>query len=233
MDRSKSLLGIVIIIAGVVLLLNNLGISSINIFAYWPVLVIVAGLNSLVFGSKDKTSKVISSFVALLGTILLLNSLDLADVNLQMVFRFFWPVLIILVGLNIFLGRSFSGKTNTAFMGGMERGNKTTPWPLESGSYLAFMGGIELDLRYAQIAEGETILDLTAVMGGIEIKVPADLPIIADGTAVLGGVEFFGKASGGVFGSVSNEQVITEDSKKFVRIQARALMGGIEVKRLG
>ncbi|HHV62612.1 MAG TPA: cell wall-active antibiotics response protein [Firmicutes bacterium] len=32
------------------------------------------------------------------------------------------------------------------------------------------MGGLDLDLTMADIPEKETVLDLTAIMGGVEVK---------------------------------------------------------------
>jgi predicted membrane protein len=229
-DRSRSLFGILVIIAGIVLLLNNLGVTQVNILLFWPILLILWGLNWLVTGSRNPGAQAISLFIAVLGFILLAGNLNWFQVNLGTVFRFFWPVLIILIGLTIFLGRSFSGKTNVAILGAVERG-KNTSWELESGSYLAFMGGVDLDLSHAIIPDGETHLDLTAVMGGIEIKVPDDLPVYCDGFAIMGGIEFFGKGSGGIIGSIRNERNLPESSK-VLKIQARAMMGGIEVKAL-
>ncbi|MCR3921166.1 MAG: cell wall-active antibiotics response protein, partial [Firmicutes bacterium] len=190
-DKSKSLFGIIVIIAGVILLLENLGYTTVNLFDYWPLLLIVWGLQSLWTGSRNPGAQGLSVFVIVIGIILLANSLAWADINVRSIFRVFFPVLIILMGVSLMLGRSFAGKSTMAIMGGVERG-KNAPWQLESGSYVAFMGGIELDLRHAIIPEGETLLDLTAVMGGVDIRVPANLPVMGDGFAVLGGVEFFG-----------------------------------------
>ncbi|MDW7652243.1 MAG: cell wall-active antibiotics response protein, partial [Bacillota bacterium] len=137
----------------------------------------------------------------------------------------------ILIGVSLFFGPKVTGKSTLAILGGVERG-KNAPWELESGSYLAFLGGIELDLRHAVIPPGETVLDLTAVLGGIDIRVPADLPASADGFAVLGGLEFFGKGSGGIIGSARNEQNLAKDSDRVLKIQARAIMGGVEIKKV-
>ena len=82
------------------------------------------------------------------------------------------------------------------------------------------------------ISEGETFLDLTAIMGGIDVRVPADLPVVADGFAILGGIELFGRGSGGIIGSVRNEQGIGENQQRVLKIQGRAIMGGIDIKRV-
>jgi predicted membrane protein len=92
------------------------------------------------------------------------------------------------------------------------------------------MGSIEIDLTTAEIKTGETLLDLTAIMGGIEVKVPADLAVIYDGSAILGGVTFKDQEDGGIIGGRRVEQNITGEADKIVRIQARAIMGGVEIK---
>lgn len=229
-DRSKSLTGLLIILAGIILLLNNLDITDINILPYWPLLLVVWGLNSLLSGSRNLGAQGVSLFVVALGFILLANSLGWAAIDLGQVLRMIVPVLIILLGASLFFGRPTAGKTTLAFLGGVSRG-KTTPWELESGTYFAFMGGIELDLRHALIPEGETFLDLTAFMGGIEIRVPADLPVEADGFAILGGIELLGRGSGGIVGSARNAQHVDGTQDRILKIQSRAIMGGIEIKR--
>ena len=44
-----------------------------------------------------------------------------------------------------------------------------------------------MDLTAAEIPDGETLLDLTAIMGGIDVKIPPDLAVVYEGTAILGG----------------------------------------------
>ena len=75
------------------------------------------------------------------------------------------------------------------------------------------------------------MLNLTAVMGGIDVRVPDDINVECDGTAILGGVQFFGESAGGVVSSrrFSGRQV--DESKKKVVIYCRTIMGGIEIKR--
>ncbi len=229
-ERPKPIAGIVIVVIGIILLLNNLGTTNISIWLYWPALLIIWGLSSAVTGSRNLGAITLSLLVAMLGVILLGRNLGWFIVDLSVVFKFFWPLLIIVIGLSIFFGPSLPGKTNLAIMGGVERGKNET-WHLTAGSYLAFMGGVELDLRQAVIPEGETILDLTAIMGGVNVKVPSDLPIICDGFAILGGVTLLGKSGGGIIGSVRAEQATSEHNARLVRIQSRAIMGGIDIKR--
>lgn len=80
-------------------------------------------------------------------------------------------------------------------------------WKPTSGGYTAFMGGIDLDLRAAEIPEGEAVVNLTAVVGAIEVKLPRDLEVDCRGTPVLGGVTLLGEEAAGLFASRSGTQV--------------------------
>ena len=87
------------------------------------------------------------------------------------------------------------------------------------------------DLTKAVIPEGETVLDLTAIMGGIKVIVPPDLAVYCEGTAILGGIDFLGEGSGGIIASKTMSSGIKEDTKTRVKIYFSAIMGGVEVKR--
>jgi predicted membrane protein len=50
------------------------------------------------------------------------------------------------------------------------------------------MGGCEIDLRQAQI-NGEAAIDVFAMWGGIEIRVPEDWTVISRVTPLMGGFE--------------------------------------------
>ena len=56
------------------------------------------------------------------------------------------------------------------------------------GSALAWFGGIELDLREAQLAPGAR-LSVNTLFGGIDIKTPAGWRIESSLRAVMGGVD--------------------------------------------
>ncbi|NLN07108.1 MAG: cell wall-active antibiotics response protein [Firmicutes bacterium] len=230
-DRPNVLLALILIVVGIVLLLNNLGYTEINLLAYWPLLIIIYGLHSLFLGSRNAGAVVFSVFLIVLGAVLQARSLGILTINIGKMMEIFFPLFLIAIGISLFAGKSHTGRGTTAFLGGVERG-KNEAWQLESEAYFAFLGGIDLDLTSAVLPEGETVLDLTAVMGGIDVRVPADLPVSADGFAILGGVELFGKGGGGIIGSTRNEQNITEGQNRLLKIQARAILGGIDVKRI-
>jgi hypothetical protein len=57
------------------------------------------------------------------------------------------------------------------------------------GHLTAFMGGCNVDLRGATPAGGEAIVDVFALMGGIEIKVPDTWDVVNEVCPFMGGIE--------------------------------------------
>lgn len=245
----RLLIGLAVLVIGVLLLLNNLDLGiefeMRQVLRLWPVIPLILGLNWLIlsFGSSSREEgrkvffswgQFISSlmFIAI-GVVFLGRNLGLFEVDLGLFFNLLWPVILILIGINLIRGRSGSGGKGGrfTFMGGTNVGG-AQPWKLESGSYFALMGGIEIDLTAAEMDEGETFLDLTAVMGGIEVRIPRNIAVIYEGSAVLGGVTFRDQEDGGIVGGRRVEQNITPDAISILRIQARAIMGGVEIKEI-
>ena len=231
MSRSNWLLGAVLILLGGMLLLNNLGITDIDVgyvvSTYWPLLLAFWGLNIIV-KERSGGSLLSGGILLAVGLLLQVRNMGLLDFSMADFWKFFWPLILILAGISLLKGPLSGGKNNVAFMGGLEK--TKGHWKLENANYWAFMGGVELDLRRAEIEKGEYLLNCTAIMGGVDIIVPQDLNVICNGTAVLGGVELLGESSGGIIGSASASQEVEGPVRATVKIYGRALMGGIEVK---
>ncbi|MCR4403454.1 MAG: cell wall-active antibiotics response protein [Firmicutes bacterium] len=238
------LLGLLVIALGAVWLLRNLGLVEADIGqiigTYWPALLIVWGLDAISSAFSPSpgregrsqgllsTSGVFGLLLLLLGIVLIGRNLGLYDVDLSIIWRVLWPIILILVGWSLIRGTSGAGGTHWAFMSGIDR--KAPGWDLKDGNYVAIMGGIELDLTKARIPEGSTRLNLTAIMGGIVIKVPTDLAVECRGTALLGGVHFIDEEGGGIIASRAYSRSSPEGISRKIVIDAWTLMGGVDVK---
>lgn len=238
------LLGLLILALGVVWLLRNLGWIETDIgeliATYWPALLIIWGLDAIFSavsppsnsGTRSQgvfsASGIFGLVLVVLGVIIIGRNLGLYRVDLSIIWRVLWPIIIILIGWSLIRGSSGPGGTHWAVMSGIER--KAPGWDLEQGNYIAIMGGIQLDLTGANIPEGTTTLNLTAIMGGIEVKVPADLAVECQATAVLGGVHFIDEEGSGIIASRAYSRPGAEGASKKLTIRAWALMGGVDVK---
>ena len=68
---------------------------------------------------------------------------------------------------------------------------------LESGTVVAFAGGVEVDLRGATLAPDGAHLRVTSLMGGIDIQVPDDWHVRLDGRAFMGANDTVGLSDHG------------------------------------
>lgn len=102
-----------------------------------------------------------------------------------------------------------------ALMSGAKRkGNWEPPARLAVG---AVMGGVDLDFRDADLLEGVTEVYILTVMGGVNIVVPPDLDVDANGLGLLGGFAHLSRRSGDPDGPL-------------LKIKGLAVMGGVSVK---
>lgn len=244
--RGRVLLSVFLILLGVTLLLNNLNIGGfeLDLGTYWPVFPLLWGvgiaLEALGRETRDGEKAYFSMGQFITGLVVIFISaaylgrnLELFLIDFSTFWQLFWPIVIILIGISLFRGRSFtrgSSKANWAVMGEVDKG--TMAWDLKNDSYVAFMGAIKLDLSRANIPEGKTELECTAFMGGIDIFIPEGIGVILDGNAILGGVEFLRESAGGIMASKRVEFGLKDNPSRIVIIKATAIMGGITVKRI-
>lgn len=128
-----------------------------------------------------------------IGTWLLLEQTALVRLS----FWDMWPALLVFFGLFLVwqglsgprrrpIGDSNAFVSATAVLGGVARGNNSSAF--RGGDLTAVMGGCEIDLRHASI-DGEAVLDVFALWGGIEMRVPEDWTVVSRITPILGGVD--------------------------------------------
>jgi hypothetical protein len=101
-----------------------------------------------------------------------------------------------------------------AILGGSERKGYWEP-PIHLRVY-ALLGGVELDFREASLFEGETVVEIFALMGGANITVPPDIHIRTSGTGVMGGF-------------TSIEHHAPDADAPTLHIKGVAVMGGVEI----
>ncbi len=92
------------------------------------------------------------------------------------------------------------------------------PWvAAEKITCVAIMGGIELDFTEAQLSGMETVMNVTAIMGGVEITVPEGITVIVEGVGIMGAFEDSAHQTYGPEAPV-------------IRFKGLALMAGVEIK---
>ena len=77
------------------------------------------------------------------------------------------------------------------------------------------MGGVQLDFRDATMEGNEARIDVTAVMGGVDIRIPRSWTVVNHVTPVMGGVQ---------------DHTRSTDGNKRLVIEGTVLMGGLKIK---
>ena len=221
MNTGRAVLGITFVSLGGLMLLDQADVLDAGaiIADWWPVMLLVlAALELLARPARRITAAVF----AVLGVVLLTATTGLLTAS---AWALVWPTLIILLGLWLLLraGRG-SGIEGTAThdgdfdVTGVFSGRKvaSTANPLRHGNATAVFGGVELDLTGARIDERAT-LEVVAVFGGVDVRVPPGWRVELDGPAVFGGLE-------------NHAPPPADPAAPTLRITATAIFGGVEVK---
>lgn len=228
----KSAVGIVIIVAGLVLLLSNFELISDSlhhILFSWQMLLIVIGIVSLLSSENHTPGYILIA----IGLIFLLPRIFEPVFNVS---HLLVPTILIAIGIFLLLKRVPQRFVNS------HQGSHQPVHPLENGyvheenifggskqcflqevfrggSITCAFGGSELDLTHTCLAEGNNVLEITMIFGGVTLIVPSDWKIILRTTSIFGG---FSDKRMYIKESVDNSRVLI--------IKGSTIFGGGEIK---
>jgi hypothetical protein len=221
-SQSGVVTSIVIILAGIALLLHQLGMFPRGFMPHiWPTVFILAGvlmvinatsshtkvLYGVIRGSKGDSKRVLKQdptlsvllgvALAAVGVVLELNARGVTDVGWEVL----WPLVIIGVGASM-LWRHARPAT-----GQQDDNAPATDYPFDlnfvfsgtdrqiydkdfkGGRINAVFGGFKLDLVHADIRSEPAVLEVNAVFGGGEIRIPDTWAVEIQGSSVFGAME--------------------------------------------
>lgn len=227
MKKFKSIIwGIILVAVGVIVALNALEITNIDIFfdGWWTLFIIVPCFIGI-FTSKDKYGNILGLAV---GVFLLLCCQDVLDFS--MLWKLGVPVIIVAVGLKMIFGGIFKNKsekiqenieingfdmskfgatfsgTDANFSGQMFYGTELN----------ALFGGVTCDLRGSFI-EQDCVIKANAIFGGIDIFVPEGVNVKIHSTSIFGGVD-------------NKEHKNSPENPHTIFVKANCLFGGVDIK---
>ena len=232
-QRSRIVLGVFIIVIGVFALLDNLHLFDSHLVQpFWPLVFVALGTLQL-SQARHPQQAVFGGGLVVVGAGLTLQNLGLFQLHM----RDLWPVILIFVGLHVLtrgfghrgvghgaLGHRTSPEQRderfehgaridaSAMMSGIALKNDSQEF--SGGQINVVMGSVEIDLRQAAIAT-EAVLEVSVVMGGVEIKVPREWSVSVQGTPVLGGIE--------------DKTVPPMTPGKRLVVDGSVVMGGVEI----
>lgn len=220
--RGRSLIGLLLVLFGGLLLLDQLGIVDDVFGTFWPLILLGLGLWGLATTGLGNGGALV---LVALGVIFLGQELEVLPED---VWTVIWPLALVGAGLWLLLGRTRPGPGRgrstddelsiVAVMGGRNEHVTSTTW--RGGDITAIMGGVEVHLDEAIPVEEGAAIEITAIMAGVELYVPTDWQVEIHGTPLLGGID----------DRRSRSAPSVPGRRPLLRVDATAIMGGIEIK---
>ena len=218
----KILWGIVLLAVGIIIGLNALGITHIDVwFPGWWTLFIIIPCGVGLFTEKDKMGNAVGLGI---GVVLLLSQLDIIDSSL--IWKLVLPILLIAAALKMIFGGiskrtdddpdviiSIDAPEGTAIFGGKDMNFDGQVF--EGAELNTVFGGVECDLRGAVITK-DCRIKANAIFGGIDIFVPRGVNVKVNST--------------NIFGGTSDESLKDGDGSVTIYIDAVAIFGGVDIK---
>lgn len=222
----NTLWGIVLVVIGVILTLNALDITNINIFfdGWWTLLIIIPSAIELI----ARENKFWSAVWLIIGILLLLACRDILDFDL--IWKLTIPVLLILVGINLIFKDKIDRKMEKKRKELKEKGQQMEEYCATFGeikedfnnqefngaNVTAVFGSVDLDLRKAVISE-DKFVKTSAIFGGIEILTPENVNIKVKSVPI--------------FGATSNKTGRKFDEKlPTIYVDSFCMFGGVDIK---
>lgn len=224
----RLILGLTLIFLGVVFLLEQLDyVDADDFLRYWPAILVLAGLGKL-FWPGSSGGRFTGLLLAVIGLWILAWNLYWIDYSPWD----YWPVLLVLVGLRVLWqglwgprphrdADEASTVNGLAILGATRRHNSSRDF--RGGDLAAFLGGCEIDLRGARIADPPAVIDAFAMWGGVEILVPRDWRVDLKGVPILAGFE--DKTA-----EPEDDEGAAAEPRQELVVKGFAIMGGVEVK---
>jgi predicted membrane protein len=220
--------GAFLVLGGVALLLDHMGIISVDrLWRFWPLLLVCVGIPNFM----QREHRFWGTALIAGGVILQLNELGIAHFKWNDI----WPILLILAGVMLMWGAiearrnpsapPTSGDPRTtledsAIFSGVER--RVTSQDFQGGRVTAIFGGVELDLSDANIQGDEAAMEINAIFGGIELRIPENWQVAFRGTPIFGGISDKTRA-----GRTVN---VDDPSRKVLVLTGAVIFGGVEIK---
>jgi hypothetical protein len=208
-------------------LLNNLNIVYIrDWWRFWPVILIAIGFTKLV-DSPHPNERTGGGIMFVVGAIFLIANLGLVSWRVWQL----WPLILIGVGVFMLFNRSASGliagvrvappdrvkADGIAIFGGFKR--RVVSEDYRGANYVAIFGGGEIDLRRAQIQADAAIIEITAIFGGFELRVPENWIVVNEVVGVFGGT-----------GDETHQPSPDAPDIKRLIVRGAAVFGGVGIK---
>lgn len=227
--------GIILIVVGVIMILEKLNLipdSVADLLISWQMLLVGIGVLALIGGNRTG-----GTILIVIGGFFMVPELITVPHEIR---KLYWPMILVAIGVALLLRQrdntlkpkdgsfplpdrpadnSHNSFDDFVIFGGREIFINSQA--LTGGKATSIFGGMEFDLRKANMAPGGAVIDCVSVFGGCGFKIPMDWNVRNEVTTLFGA---FTDKRGDTF----NERYY--DPAKTIVIKGVSIFGGIEVK---
>jgi hypothetical protein len=216
---------VILIAVGAIFLLDNLHLfPGRDIWEFWPIALMIGGAFKLA-NSPDPRGRTVGGILLVGGAIALASNLGLIPLDIGDL----WPLALIGLGVFMLVNRTanpwmrrrpfnFNMPQEAAVFGGGKRKINTNDF--KYAKFDAVFGGFEIDFREAGIMGDSATVEINAVFGGAEVRIPLNWSAVVQ--------------AAGVFGAFTDNSIqpnlATTPNVKRLYFKGAAVFGGVNAK---
>ncbi|MDQ0153761.1 cell wall-active antibiotics response protein LiaF [Robertmurraya andreesenii] len=256
---NQILFALFLLAIGVVLLLVNIGVISLEIMDFivysYPFFFLAIGI-SMLFGNllKKRNDLFFSSFVVLFFSLLVLDRFHVIDFGFWDIWKL-WPVLIILFAFSIlFKKRSlrihftndlasdmYKKGLDGELLGGRKKVRgltigdisfKENNWALEPMELYNTIGDYFIDFNKAYIPEKETSVTLKGWIGDVKMIIPEGVPVSIQANIKVGDIRIFDHKSEAINRYLEYETPGYDEATRKLKIMIELKIGSIRIDKV-
>lgn len=235
----------VLILFGVVLVLENIGLIEFSSKSAWgyiyPSLFVLFGIKWMVDRFRHRGgSWVWGSFFFIFGTLLLLGRFGLITFAFNDVFKL-WPLLIVYIGF-MFIGNSGKPKViihqddvtinkdgNSSFFTVGNHEYNQPNWKVEPTTIRTLAGDFYYDFSKAYIPEKEIPINISSLAGDVHILIPENLEFQVKASVKAGDIDIVGESVDGINRSLTYVTPNYDTATRKLNLNLKLKAGSIRI----
>ena len=168
---------------------------------------------------------IFGGLLILIGVMILAGSIF--DVNM---WNFFWPILLILLGLWILIRPRWVGSKGPVEFLIFNNLRRKGVWQVKNEEILSFLGDVFLDLSSAEIPAGESIYHIYGFIGDVDLIVPQGVGVSVSSAAFINEVKVFGRKQSSILFPVDVASEDYETAERKIRLDVAFFISDVKIK---
>lgn len=247
----KVLLAFILIVVGVLLILSNIGVISLEIgevFVYiYPILILIIGLKAIVDDLRGVGgSWQFGTISVVFGGLLTLDRFDVINFSFWDIWNL-WPLVLIFIGISIFSPSSGKPEVHITTENGTEKVEAKKAkrnfsvgdhkfdqpnWNVEPMDLWNAIGDYRIDFTKAFIPEKDTPITISGLIGDVNIIMPENIAFKIDASIKAGDIKVLNEKADGINRRLHYKTPDYDEATRRISLQVDFKLGDIRVDKV-